>query len=136
MKILCNSGTGLTISQIINNPEKCRLLAETDEDINVGDVLDIKGQTYRVWTINYALGYVNVEEVEFVEDEEIADEETGEYFICPFCHHEYEDADYELAEATEKEVTCQNCKSKLKYTKEYKVEYTVIPVEKAEVKSI
>jgi DNA-directed RNA polymerase subunit RPC12/RpoP len=114
----------------IEELKECKFLIETDKDLNVSDVIEIRNKTYSICRVELKESKVNavgVRKVEFCEEPE----ETNEYnFTCPYCKYEYADA-WELDD--EGQTECPNCGSEIDYQREVTVSYIVKPIKKAEV---
>jgi hypothetical protein len=98
------------------------LIKEVEFEPEVGLNLEIGGQVYHICAMFPKGKIAGLEPITLEEEPE---EEYNDDFICPYCKTKDQDA-FELND-DEGTTECCYCGSKLEYTREYTVTYTVSP---------
>lgn len=137
MKIYNYPQGGLSFNgKLFDNVKTAKVLAETDQQCDIHDVLIINGVAYYVCALAGTMNTQNIhafvkriENQNFILEDYEPEEMYGEENItCPYCGHVHES--FEMDDFGEYE--CVACGSTFKYEREIEVTYNTYPIKKKE----
>lgn len=103
-----------------------KVIKELDFEPEIGMNVEVNGKVYYICSLSPGKNIASAKVIEFNNDPA---EEYNEDFTCPFCGYVDHDA-FELE--AEGVINCGGCGSKLEYSREITISYSVIPIKKNE----